>query len=150
MTPTTSNGGTLNPKQLVFFFMAATVVSVVVFLCGVLVGRGVSLRPGSDVKSRDGAVFSRHLVGLAISLAFGFVTDYYDIAEADVLLVSVDDDTVGRSHDRGPSAPSDIDAQMTRRHASEGVVALAERGGLVGPLAQNWRDAGYDSQAVAV
>ena len=59
MTPTTSNGGTLNPKQLVFFFMAATVVSVVVFLCGLLVGRGVSLRPGSDVKSRDGAVFSR-------------------------------------------------------------------------------------------
>jgi len=31
----------LNGKQLVFFFMAATVVLVVVFLCGVLVGRGV-------------------------------------------------------------------------------------------------------------
>ena len=33
----------LNGKQLVFFFMAATVVSVVIFLCGVLVGRGVRL-----------------------------------------------------------------------------------------------------------
>lgn len=31
----------LNGKQLVFLFMAGTVVSVVIFLCGVLVGRGV-------------------------------------------------------------------------------------------------------------
>lgn len=31
----------LNGKQLFFLFMAATVVSVVIFLCGVLVGRGV-------------------------------------------------------------------------------------------------------------
>jgi len=31
----------LKGKQLVFLFMAATVVAVVVFLCGVMVGRGV-------------------------------------------------------------------------------------------------------------
>jgi cell division septation protein DedD len=31
----------LNNKQLVFFFMAAVAISVVVFLCGVMVGRGV-------------------------------------------------------------------------------------------------------------
>jgi cell division septation protein DedD len=31
----------LNGKQLVFLFMAATVVLVVIFLCGVMVGRGV-------------------------------------------------------------------------------------------------------------
>jgi len=31
----------LNGKQLVFLFMAVTVASVVIFLCGVLVGRGV-------------------------------------------------------------------------------------------------------------
>jgi len=31
----------LNGKQLVFVFMAATLLSVVIFLCGVLVGRGV-------------------------------------------------------------------------------------------------------------
>ena len=31
----------LSGKQLVFVFMATTVVSVVIFLCGVLVGRGV-------------------------------------------------------------------------------------------------------------
>jgi cell division septation protein DedD len=42
----------LNGKQLVFVFMAVTVVSVVIFLCGVLVGRGVpgerALAQGSD------------------------------------------------------------------------------------------------------
>ena len=31
----------LSGKQLVFLFMATTAVSVVIFLCGVLVGRGV-------------------------------------------------------------------------------------------------------------
>lgn len=31
----------LNNKQLVFFFMAAVAISVVLFLCGVMVGRGV-------------------------------------------------------------------------------------------------------------
>lgn len=34
----------LNGKQLVFLFMAATVVAVVIFLCGVMVGRGAPTR----------------------------------------------------------------------------------------------------------
>jgi septal ring-binding cell division protein DamX len=38
----------LNGKQLVFMFMAATVVAVVIFLSGVMVGRGVRL-PQADV-----------------------------------------------------------------------------------------------------
>jgi cell division septation protein DedD len=33
----------LNGKQLVFLFMASTIVAVVIFLCGVMVGRGVGL-----------------------------------------------------------------------------------------------------------
>ena len=41
----------LNGKQLVFLFMAATVVSVVIFLCGVLVGRGVRAERGIDPAS---------------------------------------------------------------------------------------------------
>jgi cell division septation protein DedD len=36
----------LNGKQLVFLFMAGTVVAVVIFLCGVMVGRGVPERAG--------------------------------------------------------------------------------------------------------
>lgn len=38
----------LNGKQLVFLFMAVTVVSVVIFLCGVLVGRGVRVERGAQ------------------------------------------------------------------------------------------------------
>jgi cell division septation protein DedD len=46
----------LNGKQLVFLFMAATVVSVVIFLCGVLVGRGVRAeRVSSDATPVSGA-----------------------------------------------------------------------------------------------
>lgn len=36
----------LSGKQVVFLFMATTVVSVVIFLCGVLVGRGVRAQQG--------------------------------------------------------------------------------------------------------
>lgn len=38
----------LTGKQLVFLFMATTVVAVVVFLCGVLVGRGVPVEQTAD------------------------------------------------------------------------------------------------------
>ena len=44
----------LSGKQLVFLFMATTVVSVVIFLCGVLVGRGV--RAERPVDPSDPAV----------------------------------------------------------------------------------------------
>ncbi len=48
----------LNGKQLVFLFMAATVVSVVIFLCGVMVGRGVpTLRAEEQVAVADQASF---------------------------------------------------------------------------------------------
>ncbi|MEQ1757856.1 MAG: SPOR domain-containing protein [Vicinamibacterales bacterium] len=39
----------LNGKQLVFLFMASTVVAVVIFLCGVMVGRGVSAAQSAAV-----------------------------------------------------------------------------------------------------
>jgi cell division septation protein DedD len=39
----------LNGKQLVFLFMVATVVSVVIFLCGVFVGRGVRTERAASV-----------------------------------------------------------------------------------------------------
>jgi DedD protein len=46
----------LNGKQLVFLFMAATVVSVVIFLCGVLVGRGVRAERSIAVESSAATV----------------------------------------------------------------------------------------------
>ena len=46
----------LNGKQLVFLFMASTVVAVVIFLCGVMVGRGVrAQRPADAIASVDAA-----------------------------------------------------------------------------------------------
>lgn len=39
----------LNGKQLVFLFMASTVVAVVIFLCGVMVGRGVGAAQSAAV-----------------------------------------------------------------------------------------------------
>jgi DedD protein len=44
----------LSGKQLVFLFMATTVVSVVIFLCGVLVGRGV--RSDRTAQAADAAL----------------------------------------------------------------------------------------------
>lgn len=43
----------LNGKQLVFLFMVVTVVSIVIFLCGVLVGRGVRLDRGAAAQAPD-------------------------------------------------------------------------------------------------
>jgi cell division septation protein DedD len=45
----------LNGKQLVFLFMAATVVAVVIFLCGVMVGRGVPVRTSTPINSPEQA-----------------------------------------------------------------------------------------------
>jgi DedD protein len=39
----------LNGKQLVFMFMTATVAAVVIFLCGVMVGRGVNTTRASAI-----------------------------------------------------------------------------------------------------
>jgi cell division septation protein DedD len=58
MASTTQDDGfheiQLNGKQLVFLFMAVTVVSVVIFLSGVLVGRGVRLARGESVTAEAG------------------------------------------------------------------------------------------------
>jgi hypothetical protein len=61
----------LNGKQLVFLFMAATVILVVSFLFGVLVGRGVHTpetvvqTAGADVVSRSRSFGSRACLGIA-------------------------------------------------------------------------------------
>jgi cell division protein FtsN len=44
----------LNGKQLVFLFMATTVVAVVIFLCGVMVGRGVRAEQAAQTVAETG------------------------------------------------------------------------------------------------
>jgi cell division septation protein DedD len=48
----------LNGKQLVFLFMASTVVAVVIFLCGVMVGRGVRAETVHDLADAPEAVIA--------------------------------------------------------------------------------------------
>jgi DedD protein len=45
----------LDGKQLVFLFMTATVVAVVIFLCGVMVGRGVPAQRAGTMMAAEGA-----------------------------------------------------------------------------------------------
>src|SRR4051794_13112341 len=53
----------LKGKQLVFLFMASTVVAVVIFLCGVMVGRGVrAQRPADAIESSADAVLDPTVV----------------------------------------------------------------------------------------
>ena len=46
----------LNGKQLVFLFMASTVVAVVIFLCGVMVGRGVRAQQPAALEASVDAI----------------------------------------------------------------------------------------------
>lgn len=57
----------LKGKQLVFLFMAATVVAVVVFLCGVMVGRGVPVRATSVIDTPEQAGFDTRGAALGLS-----------------------------------------------------------------------------------
>jgi cell division septation protein DedD len=59
----------LNGKQLVFLFMAATVVSVVIFLCGVLVGRGVKAERIATAAAAPGEAESRELIPAGAAMA---------------------------------------------------------------------------------
>jgi len=53
----------LNGKQLVFLFMAATVVAVVIFLCGVMVGRGVRAPISEQVEAASATPADPTLTG---------------------------------------------------------------------------------------
>jgi cell division septation protein DedD len=78
----------LDGKQLVFLFMAGTVVAVVIFLCGVMVGRGVGT-PGLG----------------APEFAAAAVADPTEVQEGDPLAPAVED-----------SAPSPTPEELTYTH----------------------------------
>lgn len=61
----------LDGKQLVFLFMAATVVAVVIFLCGVMVGRGVPIRAAAPIDSPEQAALdpTASLQGVSVTQA---------------------------------------------------------------------------------
>lgn len=53
----------LDGKHLVFLFMAVTVLAVVIFLCGVLVGRGVRAQRGSPAEGTEAAAVAAVTTG---------------------------------------------------------------------------------------
>ena len=53
-------------KQLVFLAMTATVVAVIVFLCGVLVGRGVPARRAAGTVATEAAPSGAGTVGIGV------------------------------------------------------------------------------------
>ena len=55
----------LSGKQLVFLFMATTFVSILIFLCGVLVGRGVR----SERETADATVAARAITSPTLASA---------------------------------------------------------------------------------
>ena len=65
----------LKGKQLVFLFMAATVVAVVIFLCGVMVGRGVPARAVSAINTFEAAGFDASGAAETLSPARAVSTD---------------------------------------------------------------------------
>ena len=103
----------LNGKQLVFLFMAATVVSVVIFLCGVMVGRGVpSQRAGEQVAVADQASFDP-TAALAPASAVAPSSEGTPIASQETLTYP------GRLEDPNPPAETLKAPAVTRAAAAE-------------------------------
>ena len=102
----------LNGKQLVFLFMAATVVSVVIFLCGVMVGRGVPIqRAGEQAVVADQASFDP-TAALAPASAVAPSSEGTPIASQETLTYP------GRLEDANPPAETLKTAAVTRTSAA--------------------------------
>ena len=96
----------LDGKQLVFLFMAGTVVAVVIFLCGVMVGRGVQA-PRMDPAEFAAAVTEREP---------DVAADAVDLAAADVPAPTLDELTYSEALPRRVEPPPAVErpAQRTR------------------------------------
>jgi septal ring-binding cell division protein DamX len=88
----------LNGKQLVFMFMAATVVSVVIFLCGVMVGRGVR-QPSVDLLAAN--------TGIPVD-----VTAAFDAAGSDAAAAPADPAPVPEAEEETLSYPERLEAPV--------------------------------------
>ena len=106
MSQQTPNEFSPSPKQIIFLFMAATVVAVVVFLFGLLVGRGVPLEGAvagqgllsntanfSYVDERPATILERQSAEPSAAVLTGDEFSYSDRLQQDQ--PSVDDDLLG-------------------------------------------------------
>ena len=105
----------LNGKQLVFLFMAATVVSVVIFLCGVMVGRGVpTQQTGQQTATVDQASFDP-TAALAPAAAVPTSADGASAASMETLTYP------GRLEDAEPAAETLRPAELTRASSADAI-----------------------------
>ena len=132
----------LNNKQLVFFFMAAVATAVVVFLCGVMVGRGVRdatiATQGANIASRpETAAFPEQAVA-APSEVRGEL-DYQkrlESAEVDTALEGMSSnpeklvaEATGKQAPSEETSTGQVSAEPSSR---QGLVSTAEASGRIG------------------
>lgn len=132
----------LNGKQLFFLFMAATVVSVVIFLCGVLVGRGVqaerrvvaenaavSAPPSADVQPQAAAAAASASAGADLTVVPP------PPAADDLAIVQSNASTANASTDRPAASPAKADKQ--RAPARDHAPARDQKMSSAGPVARD-------------
>lgn len=113
----------LNGKQLVFLFMSATVVSVVIFLLGVLVGRNVRVQ-------RTAVAHAEEIAQSPAPDAAVPPAPSQPLASADPTVAAppptVDDTTaVGRTESAQSRAQADVEAEVLRPAAPRAVPGAA-------------------------
>lgn len=126
----------LNNKQLVFFFMATLAIAVVVFLCGVMVGRGVhdaTVAAGQTNIAASQATGGTHAEPAPVAKPTKL--DYPERLESEKAnnkleptkaVSSVSPETVAATKPRSkaPKAPAAAPRRVTTYGASEGVFTI--------------------------
>lgn len=116
----------LDGKQLVFLFMAATVVAVVIFLCGVMVGRGVPIRAAAPIDSPEQAALdpTASLQGVSVTQAIANDDNAPVAAQETLTYPTLLEDP---NPPFEPLAPADPAPLLTARAAAKPVVAPAPK-----------------------
>jgi cell division septation protein DedD len=119
----------LDGKQMVFLFMASTVVAVVIFLCGVMVGRGVrasqvepvefdrSLGADPEIDPEATAASQRPATGLAVPGNIPDESELLDRGPADAAAPPLDVTPEPQSEPAPAPMPSPARAERVERPA---------------------------------
>jgi len=108
----------LDGKQLVFLFMAATVVAVVIFLCGVMVGRGVPAAaerlPEDGLSAIDPTESTASLESAPIGGSSAGPTAPADVVYDDLLTApDSSNDTLRPASESAPEVTSEPEARVS-------------------------------------
>jgi cell division septation protein DedD len=136
----------LDGKQMVFLFMASTVVAVVIFLCGVMVGRGVrasqvepvefgrSLGADPEIDPEATAASQRPATGLAVPGDIPDESELLDRGPADAAAPPLDVTPEPQSEPAPAPMPSPARAERVERPAG----SAPPPGALREPAGDGW------------